>query len=77
MPQCSVYGCTRMGGHKFPKYICVKKLWVLALNRQQIGKVETLWQPGIAARVCSRHFSAQDYEIVNRCGKKTWQKATS
>ena len=24
MPQCSVYGCTRMGGHKFPKNICVK-----------------------------------------------------
>ena len=35
-----------------------------------MAKWELYGNQRIAARVCSRHFSAQDYEIVNRYGKK-------
>jgi hypothetical protein len=59
-----------MGGHAFPDDLQLAKLWVLAINREHKDKKGELWKPGPAARICSRHFSDDDYMNTNRFGKK-------
>jgi hypothetical protein len=70
MPQCSVPGCHKQGGHKFPlknKERLVE--WLVAIKREEAGKRRgKMWKPGIGARVCSDHFDQNDYKHVNSYG---------
>jgi len=53
MPQCSVPGCTRQGGHKDP--LSSKPLsdnWIVAIKREEHGKKGRLWKPTKNARMC-------------------------
>jgi len=45
MPQCSVPGCTKQGGHKFR--LSNKPLldkWIVAIKREEHGKKGRLWK---------------------------------
>ena len=55
---------------KFPKNIRIKNCVFLHQTGNRLAKWELYGNQRIAARVCSHHFSAQDYEIINRYGKK-------
>ena len=68
MPQCSVPGCTTQGGHKFPIGVEKCKEWVVAIQREEVGKRGKLWVPCKNARVCHGHFDASDYKDVNYYG---------
>lgn len=65
MPQCSVPGCSVQGGHTFPSDrtgSTLRRDWVVAIRRADAKKKGKNWEPGVAGRVCSRHFSEQDYK---------------
>ncbi len=68
MPQCSVPGCTKQGGHQFPANPKLCKQWVIAIKRDSPGSRGRLWEPGAAARVCSAHFDENDYVPYNYYG---------
>ena len=68
MPQCSVPGCTKMGGHKFPTRKELRKAWIVAIGRVDSKNQGKLWEPGIAARVCSAHFDQEDYKLTRYYG---------
>lgn len=68
MPQCSVPGCTKQGGHCFPANGKLRKQWVIAIKRDSAGVRGRLWEPGTAARVCSAHFDKNDYVSSNYYG---------
>lgn len=75
MPQCSVPGCTKQGGHKFPrKNPQLLKKWQVAIKREEPGKPGKLWQPGLSARVCSLHFNDDDYKTLNYYGNFTLKR---
>lgn len=66
---CCVPGCHLRDGkevkamgisfHKFPRNATVRQCWLKAISRR--GKDETEWVPGPGARVCSKHFSEEDF----------------
>lgn len=69
MPQCSVPGCTKQGGHKFR--LSNKPLldkWIVAIKREEHGKKGRLWKRP-KTRVCHEHFDAIDYKTTNYYGK--------
>ena len=68
MPQCSVPGCTDMGGHKFPTNKKLRKAWIVAFRRADSKNQGKLWEPGIAARVCTAHFVQEDYKQTRYYG---------
>ena len=50
-----------MGGHKFPKEPALFELWQEAINRQDPERPGTLWTPSTFSKVCSDHFTEEDY----------------
>ncbi len=60
MPQCSVPGCHKMGGHSFPAGK-MRKAWQIAIKRGDRNRKGELWKPGVAAIVCRDHFNDNDY----------------
>ena len=57
---CAVPKCRNNGGHKFPRDPTLRKRWVIAIRRENPGKM-SLWAPGPSAVVCSEHFGPEDY----------------
>lgn len=56
---CCVPGCANRGGHRFPKDDALRKLWIIAIKRDQ--KPGKLWQPSPSSVVCFQHFESTDY----------------
>ena len=61
VPQCTSYHAKdrSLSFHSFPRKEDLKKQWMHVLK---LGK-----QPGVSARVCSRHFESSD---IRNTGKK-------
>lgn len=63
---CCVPGCANRGGHRFPKDDTLKKLWVIAIKRDQ--KRGKLWEPTPFSVVCREHFNTSDYIQITTYG---------
>ncbi|KAH6925028.1 hypothetical protein HPB50_027180 [Hyalomma asiaticum] len=57
--------------HAFPRDPKIRKLWVLAIKRDR-------WQPTSSSRLCSAHFTNEDYvhdpSIAERLGMKPFSR---
>ena len=51
---CCVPKCSKLGGHKFPNDPYLRKLWIIAIKRDQ-------WTPSKHSVVCKSHFAEDDY----------------
>lgn len=70
MPQCSVPGCVKQGGHQFPSDSNLSSAWIVAIRRSDAKNKGQLWKPTQSARVCQLHFKDTDYLTVNTHGKQ-------
>ena len=61
MPRgCAVPCCKNaIGGHVFPLDISLKKKWIVAIKRENVGHKP--WIPGPNHVVCFEHFIEEDY----------------
>lgn len=66
MVQCAAFGCTNQSGmqgismHKFPRVNDrpeIRSQWIQNVNREE------KWTPSVHARLCSKHFTKDCYEI--------------
>lgn len=61
---CAVPGCSKRGGHTFPKDEVIRKKWVIAIKRLSNKPSKTkLWMPSDKDVVCYDHFEPTDYKI--------------
>ncbi|XP_033224953.1 uncharacterized protein LOC117177937 [Belonocnema kinseyi] len=54
---CVAFGCNNKGGHRFPTDKKLREQWTIAIKREG-------FRPSSASRVCSSHFSKEDYCTV-------------
>lgn len=54
MVQCSAYGCTKVGVHRFPKLKRSRDIWTKVLKRKD-------FKPTDYSRLCSDHFLPEDF----------------
>lgn len=62
VPRCS----SRRGGHQFPNDPVLRKVWLVAVRRDQ-------WKPTAASRVCHKHFKEEDFVATTALGKLCWK----
>ena len=59
--KCSIPGCNKQKGHRFPKDEKMRDLWCVAVNRLE-KKDGTLWKPKSGKEiVCKSHFLPSDF----------------
>ncbi|XP_040579658.1 uncharacterized protein [Lepeophtheirus salmonis] len=63
MPSCcSVPGCSKRGGFRFPSNESICLQWRIALRRKDENN--SLWIPSSFALVCDEHFKPDDYRVI-------------
>ena len=67
---CAVPGCTNdHAEHRFPTNKQRKRQWEIAIKREDGAKKGKVWVAKTTDRVCSKHFTENDYRTTTRRGE--------